>query len=111
MNQDADRSVLIVTHLLLATMKHRDSDRDSGNCVTEGHSVFDRRDASDKSHQKRSFIEIEPCSVMPKIAYHTKRSMTSTLSFAHSRCERIFSSEETDFDRDMVPLKLLAEWK
>ena len=36
MNEDADQSVFIVAHLLLATMNHRDSDRDSGKLCYRG---------------------------------------------------------------------------
>ena len=111
MNEDADRSVFIVTHLSPATMNHRDSDRDSGKLCYRGAFSFDRHDAMNESRQKRSLIEIESSSVMPKIAYHSNRDMASTLSPAHSRDERIFSLQETGFDRGMVPLKLLAEWK
>ena len=36
MNEDADRSVFIVTRLLLAPMNHCDSDRDSGKLCYRG---------------------------------------------------------------------------
>ena len=48
--------MFIVTHLLIATHNHDDSDRDS---VTEACSVFDRNDAIIESVQKSSIMEIE----------------------------------------------------
>ena len=50
-------------------------------------------------------------SVTPTIAYEINRVMTASLSYTRSHFDQTFSSQESSFDRNMVLLRLFAEWK
>jgi hypothetical protein len=42
--------------------------------------------------------------------YRVNRVMTATLSYTHSMFEQTRSSQESSFDRNIVMLRIFAEW-
>jgi hypothetical protein len=58
-----------------------------------------------------STLKFESYSVTPRVNYEINRVMTATLSYTHSEFQRTFSSQEYQFDRNIVLLRLVAEWE
>ena len=67
--------------------------------------------AVNQSVPDSSLIRFESYMVKPSLEYKISGSLTATLSYTHSEFQRGFSGRALDFNRDMVMLSLLAEWK
>ena len=48
---------------------------------------------------------------MPSAQYRVNRVMTATLSYTHSMFNQTRLSQESNFDRNVVMLRIFAEWK
>lgn len=67
--------------------------------------------ALNQSVPDSSLLKFESYSLTPSVAYTINRTMTATLSYTRSQFQQMFSSEEFRFDRNVVLLSLVAEWK
>lgn len=67
--------------------------------------------AVNQSVPDSSLIKFESYSVTPSVNYTISRDMTATLSYTRSEYQRTSSSQESTFDRNIVLLRLVAEWK
>ena len=67
--------------------------------------------AFNQSTPDSSLQQFKSYSVTPNVAYQINRVMTATLSYTCSHFEQTFSSQESSFDRNIVLLRLFAEWK
>ena len=67
--------------------------------------------AHSQSVPDSSLITFESYSVMPSVSYEINRVMVATLSYTHSQYQRTSSSQEFLFDRNIVLLRLVAEWE
>lgn len=95
--------VPLLSQVVTATVSHH---------VTESFSiVLNGRYAINQSVPDSSLLKFESYSVTPSVQYKVNRVMTATLSYTHSMFDRTSSSQESSFDRNLVMLKLLAEWK
>ena len=67
--------------------------------------------ALNQSVPDSSLIKFESYAVTPSVNYKMSRDMTAALSYTRSQYQRTFSSQESNFDRNIVLLSLVAEWK
>lgn len=58
-----------------------------------------------------ALLKFESYAVTPAIEYIIGPRLTATLSYTRSNFQRNFSGQSFDFDRDMIGLNLLAEWR
>ena len=67
--------------------------------------------AVNQSVPDSSLVRFESYSVTSSLDYKISRSLTVTFSYTRSEFQRAFSGQSFDFDRNMVMLNLLAEWR
>lgn len=67
--------------------------------------------AVNQSVPDSSLLKFESYSITPSVAYTINRTLTATLAYTHSQFQQMFSSQEFRFDRNVVLLSLVAEWK
>ena len=67
--------------------------------------------AINRSIPDSSAVRFESYSVTPSVTYRIGPSLTASLSYTHSEFQRAFSGQAIDFNRNMVMLNLLAEWR
>lgn len=67
--------------------------------------------AVNESVPDSSLLRFESYAISPSINYVMSKTFTAMLSFTHSRFDRTVASESFPFDRDIVQLSLVAEWK
>jgi hypothetical protein len=67
--------------------------------------------AHNQSLPDSSLLKYEAYAVTPSVNYEINRVMTATLSYTHSEFQRTISSQESVFDRNIVLLRLVAEWE
>jgi len=80
--------------------------------VTESFSLsLNGNYAINESIPDSSLLKFESYSVTPSVEYRVNRVMTATLSYTHSMFNQTFSSQESSFDRNVVMLRIFAEWK
>jgi hypothetical protein len=80
--------------------------------VTESFSVvLNGTYANNHSIPDSSLLIFESYSVTPSAQYKVNRVMTAALSYTHSMFNRTFSSQEANFDRNVVVLRIFAEWQ
>jgi hypothetical protein len=58
-----------------------------------------------------SLLRFESYSITPSINYLIGKTFTATLLYSHSQFEQTFVSQTFPFDRNLVQLSLVAEWK
>ena len=96
-------AVPLLSQVVSATATHR---------VTELFSVLlNGNYAHNQSIPDSSILTFESYSVTPSMQYRVNSVMTATLSYTHSQFDRTFSSQESNFDRNLVMLRIFAEWK
>ena len=96
-------AVPLLSQVVAATATHH---------VTESFSLLlNGRYAINQSIPDSSLLKFESYSVTPTVQYKVNRVMTATLSYTHSMFNRTFSSQESNFDRNVVMLRIFAEWK
>jgi hypothetical protein len=96
-------AVPLLSQVVAATATHR---------VTESFSLsLNGNYAINQSIPDSSILMFESYSVTPSMQYRVNRVMTATLSYTHSMFDRTFSAQEFSFDRDIVMLRIFAEWK
>ena len=84
----------------------------AGHHITQAFSVsINGNYAFNQSTPDSSLQQFTSYSVTPNVAYQINRVMTATLSYTRSHFEQTFSSQESSFDRNIVLLRLFAEWK
>jgi hypothetical protein len=95
--------VPLLSQVVAATATHR---------VTESFSVLlNGNYAINQSIPDSSLLKFESYSVTSSVQYIVNRVMTATLSYTHSMFDQTFSSQESSFDRNLVMLRIFAEWK
>jgi len=95
--------VPLLSQVVAATATHR---------VTESFSVLlNGNYAINQSIPDSSLLKFESYSVTPTMQYQVNRVMTATLSYTHSVFDRTSLSQESNFDRNLVMLRIFAEWK
>ena len=67
--------------------------------------------AHNQSLPDSSLLKYEAYAVTPSVNYEINRVMTASLSYTHSEFQRTISSQESVFDRNIVLLRLVAEWE
>lgn len=67
--------------------------------------------AINRSIPDSSAVRFESYSVTPSVIYKIGPSLTASLSYTHSEFQRVFSGQAIEFNRNMVMLNLLAEWR
>jgi hypothetical protein len=67
--------------------------------------------AVNQSVPDRSLVRFESYSVGPGLDYKIGRNITATLSYTHNEFNEVFLGTLRDFDRDMVVLSVLTEWR
>ncbi|MFO0699176.1 MAG: outer membrane beta-barrel protein [Nitrospira sp.] len=67
--------------------------------------------ALNQSIPNRSLVRFESYLIMPSLEYKIGPVFTATLSYTHSEFRRSFSGQSFDFDRNMIMVTLLAEWR
>jgi hypothetical protein len=67
--------------------------------------------AFNQSIPDSSLLKFESYSVTPSVEYKVNRIMTAALLYTHSMFSQITSSQESSFDRNVVMLRVFAEWK
>lgn len=67
--------------------------------------------AINRSIPDSSAVRFESYSVTPSVTYKIGPSLTASLSYTHSEFQRVFSGQAIEFNRNMVMLNLLAEWR
>jgi hypothetical protein len=96
-------AVPLLSQVVAATATHH---------VTESFSVLlNGNYAINQSIPDSSLLKFESYSVTPSVLYKVNRVMTATLSYTHSVFDRTSSSQEFSFDRNIVMLRIFAEWK
>jgi hypothetical protein len=96
-------AVPLWSQVVTATARHR---------VTEYFSVLlNGNYAHNQSIPDSSILMFESYSVTPSMQYRVNSVMTATLSYTHSQFDRTFSSQESSFDRNVVMLRIFAEWQ
>ena len=84
----------------------------AGHHITQALSVsINGNYAFNQSTPDSSLQQFKSYSVTPNVAYQINRVMTATLSYTRSHFEQTSSSQESSFDRNIVLLRLFAEWK
>jgi hypothetical protein len=95
--------VPLLSQLVAATVTHR---------VTESVSVsLNGKYAINESIPDSSLLKFESYSVMPSVQYKLNRVVTATVSYTHSMFSATYSSQLRSFDRNVVMLRIFAEWK
>jgi len=80
--------------------------------VTEPFSVsLSGNYAHSESIPDSSLLKFESYSVMPSMQYRVNQVMTATLSYAFYTLDRTTSSQTSSFDRNIVMLRIFAEWE
>lgn len=80
--------------------------------ITESLSVYLMGSyAANQSVPNRSLVRFESYSVSPNLEYRIGRNVAATLSYTHNEFKELFSGKSIDFNRDMVVLSVLAEWR
>jgi hypothetical protein len=96
-------AVPLLSQIVAATATHH---------LTESFSVLlNGNYAINQSVPDSSLVKFESYSVTPSMQYQVNRVMTATLSYTHSVYDRASLSQESSFDRNLVMLKIFAEWK
>jgi hypothetical protein len=96
-------AVPILSQVVSATATHR---------VTELFSILlNGNYAHNQSVPDSSLQKFESYSVTSSMQYRVNSVMTARLSYTHSVFDRTFSSGESNFDRNLVMLRIIAEWK
>jgi hypothetical protein len=67
--------------------------------------------AFNESVPDSSLLRFQSYAVTPGVNYVISKIFTATLSYTHSQYEQTIASESFPFDRDLVQLSLIAEWK
>jgi Putative beta-barrel porin 2 len=67
--------------------------------------------AVNQSVPDSSLVRFESYSVSPSLEYKIGQYITATLSYTRSEFKRAFAGTSFDFDRNMVMLSILAEWR
>lgn len=95
--------VPLLSQVVAATATHH---------VTESFSVLlNGNYAINQSIPDSSLVQFESYSVMPSAQYRVNRVMTATLSYTHSMFNQTRLSQESNFDRNVVMLRIFAEWQ
>lgn len=58
-----------------------------------------------------SLMKFESYSVTPNVVYRVNRIMTATLSYTYSLYDQTALSQGVSFDRNLIMLRMVAEWK
>lgn len=96
-------AVPLLSQIVAATATHH---------VTESFSVLlNGNYAINESIPDSSLLNFESYSVTPSAQYQVNRVMTAALSYTYSLFNRTSSSQESSFDRNLVMLRIFAEWK
>ena len=96
-------STALLTQVVSGTVTHRVT-KSFGLSLTSNY-------AHSESVPDSSVLTFDSYSVTPSARYVINRVMAATLSYTHSQYQRTNSSQETLFDRDIVLLRLVAEWE
>jgi hypothetical protein len=67
--------------------------------------------AINKSVPDSSLLKFESYSVTPSVQYRLGRTITATLAYTRSHFQNAVSLQSFEFDRNMVMISLLSEWK
>jgi hypothetical protein len=67
--------------------------------------------AVNESVPDSSLLRFRSYSVTPSVNYVISKMLTATLSYTHSHFEQTVASQSFPFDRDLVQLSMIAEWK
>ena len=67
--------------------------------------------AVNESVPDSSLLRFKSYAISPSINYAMSKTFTATLSYTHSQFEQTFASQSFPFDRNVVQLGLVAEWK
>ena len=67
--------------------------------------------AINQSIPDSSLLKFTSYSVMPSVNYEINRTLKASLSYTWSQFQQAFASQEFGFDRNVVLLSLVAEWK
>ena len=67
--------------------------------------------AVNESVPDSSLLRFKSYAISPSINYMLSKTFTATLSYTHSQFEQTSAFERLPFDRNMVQLGLMAEWK
>lgn len=67
--------------------------------------------AVNESLSNNSLLRFQSYSITSSINYVMSKIFTATLSYTHSQYEQSFASQTFPFDRNLVQLSLVAEWK
>jgi hypothetical protein len=95
--------VPLLSQVIAATATHH---------MTESFSVLlNGNYAVNQSIPDSSLLKFESYSVTPSMQYKVNRVMTATLSYTHSWFDQTFLSQGSSFDRNLVMLRIFAEWK
>ena len=95
--------VPMLTQMISATVKRQ---------ITESLTVsLGGNYAINQSVPDRSLLKFESYSVTPSIEYKLSRVVTTSLSYTRSSFTQEFSGASFAFDRNMVLVRLAAEWK
>ena len=96
-------SVPLLSQVVSATATHH---------VTSSFSIaLDGRYAINQSVPDSSLLSFESYSLTPSMRYELSRIVSATLSYTHSMFSRTSLSQESIFDRNLVMLRIFAEWK
>ena len=66
--------------------------------------------AHSESVPDSSLLQFDSYAVTPGISYQINRMLTANLSYTNTMFDRRFGGQGSSFDRDMVLMKLAAEW-
>ncbi len=67
--------------------------------------------AVNESVPDNSLLRFESYLVTPSLDYKISQTLTATLSYTRSEFTRNFTGRSAEFDRNMVMVSLMAEWK
>ena len=67
--------------------------------------------ALNESVPDSSLLRFKSYAISPSINYVMSKTFTAMLSYTHSQFEQTFASQSFPFDRNVVQLGLVAEWK
>lgn len=96
-------AVPLLSQVVAATATHH---------VTRDFSVIlNGRYGNNQSIPDSSLAEYKSYSVTPSAQYKVNRAMTATLSYTYSLFDRTVSSQESSFHRNIVMLRIFAEWE
>jgi len=96
-------AVPLLSQVVSAAVTHRVTDPFSVSLM--GNYAFN------ESVPDTSLIKFESYSVTPSLIYKLNRYLSAALSFTHSQYVQTASSQQTNFDRNIVLLNFFAQWE